>query len=1221
MKTFPSILRLPAILLICLITHSVRGQQMLNPQDSVINYNPAAPPVQPAFGKIGKWVRTPSLPWNTTAYKCYIYDSCDFRLHFPQTYQPGDGKKYPILIFYNGNGEEGPITDDESQLKNGGLMFDNAEVNGTFDGYILFMQDQHGYTLVQCTAIRNLIDTLVQEYGGDPYRVIANGLSGGGQGIFDQLGLTPTYFAGAVIMSAALELSATPAEVNTLKFTPIWDLDGGLDNDPTPAQARYVDSAYLSLGSNYTYKNYPTLGHDTWDSTWLEPNFWPFVNNAYQSNPWTLFGKTVFCPGQSFKITIGVVPGLDGYQWRLNGAVIPSATTDSLVVTQPGTYDARVLRGSTWSDWSHVPVKILGQVPAPTADIVQPSCTVSTGTINVAQPISAGLSYSIDSVHYQTDTVFSKLAAGKYTLRVKEDSTCMSTPTTVVINAQPVTPAQPAVTITQPTCTAKGIIALTSSDTGLAYSINNGQYYVTYDRFTGLVPGTYWPKVKNGAGCSSSFMVSVINPGPPIPPAPAVTVTQPTCTVGTGAISISPPVDSFTYSIGNGGFQAGGSFTGVAVGSYNVTAENSEGCISSPTVAAILTPPAAPAAPVVTVTQPTCTVSMGTISISGGTDSLRYSLNNGAWQSSGVFSSLAAGSYQVMAENSVGCVSSPSTATVFTQPSTPATPGLTVTQPTCTVAAGTIAVTSPIDTLSYNINNGSYQPGGSWGGLAAGTYAVTARNSAGCVSAAFTSVILVPPGTPPAPVVTVIQPTCTVGTGTISVSSAVDSFTYSISNVNYPSGSSFTGLAAGSYNVTAENSEGCISPPTAAIVLAPPSAPAAPVVTVTQPTCTIATGVLSISGSADSLSYSLNNGAWQSGGVFNDVAAGSYQVTAENSGGCVSSPSTVTVNSPPSTPATPGLTVTQPTCTVATGTISVTSPIDTLSYNINNSSYQPGGNFTGLAAGSYAVTAQNSAGCVSAPFTSVILMQPGTPPAPVVTVIQPTCAVATGTITITSPVDSLSYSINNSAFLSSGSFNNLTSGSYSVTAENSAGCISSPSIAVILPAPAAPPAPEVTIVQPTCSVTTGSIAVTGSSGVGLLYSINDTTYQPETSFINLLPGSYPVTVRDSDGCVSSVDVAVISSLPASCSIVISVYPNPYAGEVNFTIVSPETGKGLLVFYNLLGERMNAAIEQDFTAGMPTSIRCPMGFAHGQAVVYQFMMGKKKWQGTLLPLTF
>jgi len=1272
---------------------------MLNPQDSVINYNKAAPPVQPAFGKIGKWVRTPSLDWNTTAYKCYIYDSCDFRLHFPQTYKPGDGKKYPILIFYNGNGEEGPITDDESQLKNGGLMFHEAEVNGTFDGYILFMQDQNGFGLAQLTSLRNLIDTLTQEYGGDPYRVVANGLSGGGQAIFNQLSLTPSYFAGAIIMSAALLNYATPQYINPLKYTPIWDLDGGLDDDPTPGQAQYVDSAYLSLGGNYTYKNYPTLGHGTWDSTWLEPNFWPFVNNTYQSNPWTLYGKTVFCPGQAFKVTIGVVPGLSGYQWRLNGTVIPNATADSLVVTQAGTYDARVLRGATWSDWSHVPVQILAQVPAPVADIVQPSCTVSTGTINVAGPKSVGLTYSIDNVHYQTDTAFRSVAAGTYTLTVKNGTTCMSAPTTVIVHPQPVTPAQPTVTITQPSCTTpKAIIALTSNDTGLVYSINNGQYYVTYDKFTGLVPGTYWPKVKNGAGCSSSFMVSVVNPGPPVPATPAVTVTQPTCTVGTGSITISSPVDTFTYSINNTNYQSGGSFTSVAVGNYNVTAKNSEGCASLPSVAAVLAPPSAPVAPVLTVIQPTCTVATGTISVSGAVDSLSYRLNNGAWQSSGVFSGMAAGSYQLSAENSAGCVSSPSTANVFTQPSAPATPGLTVTQPTCTVATGTISVSTPIDSIRYNINNGSYEPVGSFPGLVPGSYTVTAENSAGCVSAPFTSVILMQPVAPPAPQLTVVQPTCIVGTGTISISLPVDTFTYSINNANYQSSGTFTGVAVGSYKVTAENSEGCISSPSVAAVLAPPSAPAAPVLTVTQPTCAVATGTISVSAAVDSLSYSLNNGAWQPAGVFNGMAAGSYQVMAENGAGCVSSPATATILMQPSTPATPGLTVTQPTCTVATGTISVSTPVDSLNYNINNGTYQPVGSFPGLVPGSYTVTAENSAGCVSAPFTSVIVMQPVTPaapeltvtqptcivgtgtisvsspvdtlsysinngsyqpvgsyaglapgsyavtaetsagcvsspataalmmppnspPAPAFTIIQPTCAVATGTITISSPVDSFSYSINNGDYVSSGKFVGLSTGSYPVTAENSAGCISSPSEAVILPPPGLPPAPQLTIIQPTCSVTTGSLAVVSAPGEGLMYSINDTSYQVGSSFTGLLPGNYPVTIRDSAGCVSSPAAAVISPLPASCNLVISVYPNPYAGEVNFSIVSPETGKGLLMFYNLLGEQMSTVYEADFTAGIPVSIHLPMNFAHKQAVVYQFTVGKMKMQGTLLPQKF
>ena len=916
MKISTSILRLPGVFLICLLTQSARSQQMLSPQDTIVNYNPASPPVQPAFGKIGKWVRTPSLDWNTTAYKCYIYDSCDFRLRFPQTWQPGDGKKYPILIFYHGDGEIGPVTDNESQLKNGGYMFDTAVVYGKYNGFVLFMQNQHEFGLTQYTAIRNLIDTLVQEYGGDPYRVVANGLSGGGQAIFNQLVLTPSYFSGAVLMSAALEQYAVPADVNILKFTPMWDLDGGLDNDPTPAQAQFVDSAYLSLGSDYVYKNYSTLGHDTWDSTWLEPNFWPFLNNSYLSNPWTLYGKTVFCSGQSFKVTIGIVSGLAGYQWRLNGTVIPNATTDSIVVTQPGTYDARVLRGSTWSDWSHVPVQIFGQVPAPVADIVQPNCTVSTGTITFAQPVSTSLTFSIDGIHYQADSVFPKLAAGTYTLTAKNGSTCMSAPTTAVVYPQPVTPAQPTVAITQPSCTVpKATIVLTSSDTGLVYSLNNGGSYVTYSQFGGLTPGTYWPKVKNGGGCASAFMISVVNPGPPLPPAPAVTMTQPTCTVPTGTIAISSPVDSFSYSINNSSYLSGGTFGGLGTGSYPVTSKNSEGCISTPS----------------------------------------------------------------------------------------------------------------------------------------------------------TAVILASPQQPPAPGVTVVQPTCAVSTGTIAISSPVDSFSYSINNSSYVAGGTFSSLTTGSYPVTAENSAGCISSPSMAVILTPPPPPSAP-----------------------------------------------------------------------------GVTVVQPTCTVPTGSIDIAGPLG-----------------------------------------------PG-----------------------------LIYSVNGTSYQSDTSFTSLPSGSYPVTARDTAGCVSPSSVAVILPATAAPPAPVFDLVQPDCSVATGTIDIISPAGTGVFYSINGSNWLTDTSFGQLAPGTYQLIVKNGAGCLSSPASAVILAKPAACNMVVGVYPNPYVGEVNFTIVSPESGKGLLMFYSIVGQRLNAAIETEFVAGIPTSIVVPMDFAHEQTVVYQLTIGKKKiQQGILLPQRF
>src|SRR5580704_13619300 len=112
--------RYAALLLVLAVTlmNVAVGQSIINPADTIVNFTKTSNPTQPAFGTIGKWGRTPSLTWNTTEYKCYVLNGFPFRVHFPKSYQPGvnDGKLYPILVFWHGLGEAGPVTDNETQL-------------------------------------------------------------------------------------------------------------------------------------------------------------------------------------------------------------------------------------------------------------------------------------------------------------------------------------------------------------------------------------------------------------------------------------------------------------------------------------------------------------------------------------------------------------------------------------------------------------------------------------------------------------------------------------------------------------------------------------------------------------------------------------------------------------------------------------------------------------------------------------------------------------------------------------------------------------------------------------------------------------------------------------------------------------------------------------------------------------------------------------------------
>ena len=112
-----------------------------------------------------------------------------------------------------------------------------------------------------------------------------------------------------------------------------------------------------------------------------------------------------------------------------------------------------------------------------------------------------------------------------------------------------------------------------------------------------------------------------------------------------------------------------GIFTNLPVGGYSVTAKNSDGCISNDRNAFIDPgPPSVPTA-IVNLTHPTCLPNTGVITITSPTGAgISYSIDGVSYSnSSGVFSGLTAGNYNVTAKNNSGCISQAANAVlVFT---------------------------------------------------------------------------------------------------------------------------------------------------------------------------------------------------------------------------------------------------------------------------------------------------------------------------------------------------------------------------------------------------------------------------------------------------------------------------------------------------------------------------------------------------------------------------
>jgi hypothetical protein len=179
----------------------------------------------------------------------------------------------------------------------------------------------------------------------------------------------------------------------------------------------------------------------------------------------------------------------------------------------------------------------------------------------------------------------------------------------------------------------------------------------------------------------------------------------------------------------------------------------------------------------------------------------------------------------------------------------------------------------------------------------------------------------------------------------------------------------------------------------------------------------------------------------------------------------------------------------------------------------------------------YAACSNNPNGCRTATNFTII----GLPSAPIVSITQPSCNVSTGSINVTSDTTGLTFSIDGITYTNtSGIFNGLNPGNYNLTAKNSSGCISGITIVTINSQPPTPSAPTAFISHPTCESITGSINVT-SNTTGFLFSLNGTTYTNTSGiFSNLNPDNYPLTAKNSSGCISSASSMIINPIPSTC---------------------------------------------------------------------------------------
>lgn len=343
------------------------------------------------------------------------------------------------------------------------------------------------------------------------------------------------------------------------------------------------------------------------------------------------------------------------------------------------------------------------------------------------------------------------------------------------------------------------------------YEWSNG---AATETVTGLCPGTYWVKVTDATGLSKTLYVTL--PNPPGSVSSFLTdITQENCHQANGSLTVHAVqggMAPYAYALNEGAFGSSASFTGLDSGRYVLSVKDASGCVIRDTVT--VSRIQGPSAVRYEATKSTCLADDGQLRITGvqgGVAPYRYALGDGAENTTGHFTGLAAAAYPLRVTDAAGCTytttltierSAPPTEVRFTTGNDHCGQGIGFVEVTG-VTGGTAPYTFSVDNQTFGSSPLI--------SLAAGPYTLLVKDANGCVLQKDGVTVGAESG-PTAVDLTVVHAVCGKATGELTVAAVKDGvqpFSYAVDGAGFGPSDQFTGIAPGSHTLVVKDRYGC----------------------------------------------------------------------------------------------------------------------------------------------------------------------------------------------------------------------------------------------------------------------------------------------------------------------------------------------------------------------------------------------------------------------------